>query len=215
MKRAFAITVICAIAVACMGCSQEKAPEPELARMKSICELAVMDCYYHDVAKTNNDDVSGILLWKKDLHFWIEYEAVVTLGIDASLVDISVNGSNVTITLPNAQILSKRVDSATLDESSYYLAADSISPSAEDQIAAFEYAVAGIEKQVLADTALLLEARNRAQLLLEQYVKNVGEAAGIEYAITWVYLDGRGDIANADAEAIEAHDIEGSTEAEP
>lgn len=32
--------------------------------------------------------MSGIWLWKKDRKFWIEYAGVVTVGIDASLVNM-------------------------------------------------------------------------------------------------------------------------------
>ena len=188
MKKIVGLIIVCALAATCTGCSGTKAAEPEVARMKSICELATMDCYYHDVAMTLEEDVAGILLWKEDLNFWIEYETVVTLGIDATLVDIKVDGTTVTITLPEATILNKSVDSSTLNASSYYLAADSVDPTADQQIEALRASIANIEADVLADASLLLEARNRAQLLLEQYVESVGKAAGVEYTIEWVYL---------------------------
>jgi len=40
--------------------------------MKTIANLAVMDVYYHNVAKFKEEDVKGVLLWKKDKHFWVE-----------------------------------------------------------------------------------------------------------------------------------------------
>ena len=74
--------------------------EPKASQMKAICELAVMDCYYHNVAKFMEENAEGFLWWQKDKHFWIEYSGVVTLGIDASLVNVEVNGTEVSVTMP-------------------------------------------------------------------------------------------------------------------
>lgn len=98
---------------------------PQSSQMKSICELATMDCYYHNVAKYNEEDASGIWLWKKDRKFWIEYAGVVTVGIDASLVNMEVKDDTITITLPPAKILGCKVDESTLTEDSFYCGYDS------------------------------------------------------------------------------------------
>lgn len=68
--------------MASCGTGKPKTPdmEPEVSRMKAICELAVMDCYYHNVAKFKEEDAEGFLFWQKDKQFWIEYSGVVTLG---------------------------------------------------------------------------------------------------------------------------------------
>lgn len=39
---------------------------PQVSQMKSICELATIDCYYHNVAKYSEDDATGVL-WLKVL----------------------------------------------------------------------------------------------------------------------------------------------------
>ena len=43
-----------------------------------------------------------------------------------------------------------------------------------------------------ADHALLNEAQQRAQLLLADYVNNIGQMADRHYTIEWVYLDANG-----------------------
>lgn len=39
---------------------------PQVSQMKSICELATIDRYYHNVAKYSEDDATGVL-WLKVL----------------------------------------------------------------------------------------------------------------------------------------------------
>lgn len=163
--------------------------EPKTSQMKAICELAVMDCYYHNVAKFSEEDAEGIFLWKKDKNFWIEYSGVVTLGIDASLVKVEVSGTEVSITIPDAGVLSCTVDSSTLTEDSFIVAKDSAKVEAEDEVYAFSAAQTYLEETASSDTALLANAQQRAQELLEEYITNIGKAVGQEYTIKWIYLD--------------------------
>ena len=174
---------------ACGGSAQETTMKPEASQMKAICELAVMDCYYHNVAKFKDEDAAGIFFWQKDKHFWIEYSGVVSLGIDASQVALEVDDTLVTITIPEAKVLRCQVDSNELSEDSYIVAKDSARISAEDEVAAFAQAQADLEETAASDTALLSSAQQRAQDLLEEYVQNIGEAVGKDYTIQWVYLD--------------------------
>lgn len=175
------------------GCGEVKTPttmEPETAQMKAICELAVMDCYYHNVAKFKEENAEGILWWQRDKHFWIEYSGVVTLGIDASQVTVSVNDAEVSITMPKASVLNCTVDSASLSKDSFIVAKDSAKIEAEDEVTAFASAQAYLEEAASNDTALLDNAQQRAQALLEDYITNIGKAIGKDYTIQWVYLDG-------------------------
>ena len=183
MKRTLAILLILVALFSTAACARQPAAvetvpsiEPKVSQMKSICELAVMECYYHNVAKYREQDAAGFLWWTKDKHFWIEYSGVVKLGVDASLVNISIDGDTVTVTLPDAAVLSCRVDSSSLNENSYIVAKDSAAITAEDEIAAFSEAQKRLEECVANDHALL-----------EDYITNIGNAVGKEYTIRWVY----------------------------
>ena len=184
-----ACAVLAGSFAACGGSAEQITMEPETSQMKAICELAVMDCYYHNVAKFKEEDAAGILFWQKDKHFWIEYSGLVSLGIDASQVALEVDDTLVTITIPEAKVLRCQVDSNELSEDSYIVAKDSARISAEDEVAAFAQAQADLEETAASDTALLSSAQQRAQDLLEEYVQNIGEAVGKDYTIQWVYLD--------------------------
>ncbi|NLK96887.1 DUF4230 domain-containing protein [Defluviitalea saccharophila] len=196
MKKILVLLLTAIILVISTSCKQaEPEPinmEPKVSQMKSICELAVMECYYHNVAKLKEEDAEGILWWKKDKHFWIEYSGIVKLGIDASLVTMEVNGTQIKITLPEAKVLGCKVDSTSLQEDSYIVDVKSATISAEDEVKAFAVAQQQLEENAASNRALLAEAQQRAQTLLEEYIINIGNALGQEYSIQWVYLDSQG-----------------------
>lgn len=193
MKKLMCILISAVLTLSLAACSDtEPAPvdmEPKTSQMKAICELAVMDCYYHNVAKYEMKDAEGFLWWTKDKNFWIEYSGVVTIGIDVSRVTVEVDGTKVTISIPAAEVLRYTVDSSSLTEDSYIVAKDSAAIEAEDEIAAFSVAQADLEATASQDTALLASAQQQAQQLLEDYITNIGKATGKSYSIEWIYLD--------------------------
>lgn len=193
MKKLMCILISAVLMLSLAACSNtEPDPvdlEPDTSQMKAICELAVMDCYYHNVAKYELKDAEGFLWWTKDKNFWIEYSGVVTLGVDVSRVTVEVDGTKVTISIPAAEVLSCTVDSSSLTEDSYIVAKDSAAIEAEDEIEAFSVAQADLEVTASQDTALLASAQQQAQQLLEDYITNIGKATGKSYSIEWIYLD--------------------------
>ena len=203
MKKIISILlmiVICMTGAACGKNEMQQANiEPEASQMKAICELATIDCYYHNVAKYDEEDASGALWWKKDRKFWIEYAGVVTVGIDATQVNIAVKENTVTITMPPAEILGCKVDDSTLTKESFIIADDSADVEAEHETKAFREAQINMEQEASEDTALLAHAQQRAQKLLEEYVENVGELVGNEYQIKWIYLDKDIEFNNEDS----------------
>lgn len=203
MKKIISILLIIVIYMTGAACGknemQQENIEPEASQMKAICELATIDCYYHNVAKYDEEDASGALWWKKDRKFWIEYAGVVTVGIDATQVNIAVKENTVTITMPPAEILGCKVDDSTLTKESFIIADDSADVEAEHETKAFREAQINMEQEASGDTALLAHAQQRAQKLLEEYVENVGELVGKEYQIKWIYLDKDIEFNNEDS----------------
>lgn len=193
IRKIFLLCLVLILSSTCISCAKsdehKKTIKPQVTQMKSICELATMECYYHNVAKYTKEDAVGFWLWKKDKRFWIEYSGVVKIGIDASLVTLEVNEDTVTITIPKAKVLGKEVDPASLTEDSYILDGDSADIDAQDQTKAFDIAQKNMMKTAAEDSALLASAQQRAQTLLEEYVVNIGDVVGKEYSIQWKYID--------------------------
>lgn len=180
---AFAVLIVVILAAVAIVVSRNaKKEEPEL------------------ISLTAPEKMSGIWLWKKDRKFWIEYAGVVTVGIDASLVNMEVKDDTVTITLPPAKILGCKVDESTLTEDSFIVAKDSAKVEAEHQTAAFQEAQDNMRKEAEKDTVLLASAQQRAQKLLDDYVNNIGACTGKTYTIKWIYLDGAKELQEAESE---------------
>lgn len=206
MKLKQVLAGVLAVAFVAVGTAcgmQQKAPEPDVtpsvSRVKSICDLSVMECYYHNVAKFNQKDAEGVLFWKKDKRFWVEYSGIVKVGVDASKVEMTINGTEVTITIPEAEVLDSKVDSSSLNKDSYIVAKDSVAVNADDEVEVFRVAQEEMEKEASGDKALLAAAQQRAQQLLEDYVLNIGSAVGKNYSIKWKYLK-NSDIASSAAQ---------------
>ncbi|MEY8230098.1 DUF4230 domain-containing protein [Oscillospiraceae bacterium 50-16] len=204
MKRWIALLTSAMLILSCTACQKkEQLPkvEPQISQMRSICELAVMECYYHNVAKYQEEDAAGFLLWKKDKHFWIEYSGVVELGIDASRLSMEVSGDEVTITIPAAKVLSCTVDSTSLTAGSFIVDKRSANIDAEDEQAAFAEAQHNMEMSAASNRVLLGNAQQRVQVLLQSYVENIGQAIGKEYTIRWNFLEEDGTVLDADSAA--------------
>lgn len=194
MKRRISLALVLLVLLGSFtGCARQQSAQPQVAQMRAICELATMDCYYHNVAKYKAENVESFLWIKKDKHFWIEYEGQVSVGIDASLVTMEVSGDQVTITIPPALVLGCRVEESTLTEDSFIIAKDSADITAQDQQDAFREAQEHMQLTAASDTALLANAQQRAKTLLENYVRNVGAYTGVNYQIAWIYVDGEGN----------------------
>lgn len=204
MKKYISVFMICVMVLSLCACANGSAQakeeenivanEPALSQIRSICELATLECYYHNVAKSTKTKGTGLAhVGEKERKFWIEYTGVAKIGIDMSDVNMKVDGTSVEITIPGAKILEKEVK--TIDEDDYISTSDSWfnknQITADEQTQAVNDAqnemVAAVEK----NKALLVSAQERAKTLIENYVTQLGEAAGVEYQITWTYSENK------------------------
>ena len=145
-------------------------PEPELIQIRNICKLATIKCCYNNVAKSVKSAGTGIWhLGEKERTFWIEYSGEAEIGIDMSEVKMNVVDNEVTITMPEAQILSITVNPESYTDDSYVISPDSklnknpILP--EEQAEAIKSAQDDMKNSVLNNKSLLISAQDRACLL--------------------------------------------------
>ncbi len=179
------------ILLALAGCGakeaeQEASPEIRISEMRSVCELATLECYYHNTAKLDSE--KKVLFWNTSKKLWIEYSGIAKLGVDVSKLDMKVDGTTVTIVMPDAEILECKVDETSLSEESFYSETTGLGSGkvgAKEQTEAFAEAQAQMQTEVENDETLFIQAKDRAKLLLENYVKNIGDAIGVAYEVRW------------------------------
>ena len=177
------------------GCAQKVqnvSKEPDIMQIRSICNLATLECYYHNVAKSKKESGSGIShIGEVDRKFWVEYTGIAKIGIDMSEVDMKIVDDKVSVFIPDAKLLSTSIYEKELNEDSYIFSGDSWfnknKITAEDQTSAINKAQAEMAETVMNNAALLLSAQSRAQKLIENYIVQLGQLSNIEYKIEWVY----------------------------
>ena len=169
------------------GCGKET-QTADFSGVTSVCELATLKCYYHNVAKAETE-ASGIFAkWLKTGYkkIWTEYSGIIEYGIDISQVTVSEPDKNgvVTVTMPDAQVLNVDVDEDSLGTpltDTGFLT----SVTTEEKTTTLAGAQEAIEQQAKENTEMLSQAKARAKTLIEEYIKNVGESIGEEYTVEW------------------------------
>ena len=191
IKKVISSLLIVMMALALAGCSakgdtEEKVTKLSESQMQAVCELATLECYYHNTAKMESE--KDVLWWSTSKKLWVEYSGIVRVGVDISKLKMDVSGNEVTITIPDAKVISCKVDESSLSPDTFYSETSGLGSGdvgGEDQSKAFAAAQEGMQAAAESDTALLLQAKLRAQTLLENYVKNIGDITGTEYTVKW------------------------------
>lgn len=174
----------------------------EYSSVSTICELATLRNYYHNVIvyekkpDSTEKTISDILFWPFNellktgyKQFWMEYSGIVEVGIDAKADHIQINKPNidgvVDVYIPDAKVLNVDADedsfSQPLSETGFLATITS-----EERREAYAEAQSAMRREAENDQALLFRAKNNAKIILEQYIKNVGKEMGVEYTVNWI-----------------------------
>ena len=208
MKKLFSIFLVLSLLFALAGCNSKPKEEPkkaeatiEIDEMRAIANLATVDCYFHNVAKSDREmNPAWYQFWeKKNMRFWVEYDGKVTIGIDVSKLKVEVGEYNVvTITMPNAVVLDATVNPESLTSESFYFDPKTKKPSPEEQTEAFRQAQSNMRETAEKNPVLMANAKANAKELLRNYVNSVGEAVGVQYTIEWKDIDDPSKAAETD-----------------
>lgn len=191
-KQSVAAACMTALLLLTTACGKAEAPVlpvPQEGQMKAICQLAVLECDYHNLAKFEQKDASKFLWMPKDKRFWVEYSATAVLGIDVKQVSMDLEGNVVKVTLPKAEVLDCNVNGDSLSPDSYIVDKDSAPVTAEDEVRAFQEAQDSLRQTVEADSDMLDLAQTRVEKLLKNYVTSLAKATGTEYRVEFHYLE--------------------------
>ena len=157
----------------------------QMYSIEKICELATLECYYHDVAEFKQEATGLFQIGYKK--YWIEYNGIVKYGIDAK--DIKVNKPDkkgvVKIFIPEAKVLSVNVDINSMGDPIVDTGLFT-SISIEEKNKAYNQAQETMKSNAENDSSLLSQAKNNAQKLIEQYIINVGKQVDKEYSVEWI-----------------------------
>lgn len=175
----------------------QKTIDIKAERIKSVCELATLECYYHNVAKY--EKTSGGF-GQKDRRFWLEYNGKAKFGIaDLNRVVIVTEGNNINIDIPKPILISttpdKNIDrdSFVEDENKYGLNLGvklfENKITAKDQTEAIDQAENQIREKFASDNYYINKARENAKELIKSYVDSVSSLANKEYVVTFNDLD--------------------------
>lgn len=169
--------------------------EPDEIQIRSICQLATLECYYNNVAKGTKSSGTGLShIGEKERRFFVEYSAVATLGVDISEVSMDVEGDVIVVYLPEAKLLS----SATIVSDSYGTdsfiqdndnSLNSNEITAEDITKTINQSLEALNKKVGSDKTLLNNARERAKTLIKAYIEKLSETSGKNYKV--IFKDAR------------------------
>ena len=214
MKKLLSIFLVLSLLFAMAGCNSKPKEEPkkaeatiEVDEMRAIANLATVDCYFHNVAKSDREmNPAWYQFWeKKNMRFWVEYDGKVTIGIDVNKLKVEVGENNVvTITMPNAVVLDATVNEQSLTSESFYFDPKAKKPSPEEQTEAFKQAQSNMRETAEKNPVLMANAKANAKELLRNYVDSVGEAVGIQYTIEWKDIDDPSKAAETDPPSTES-----------
>lgn len=187
-KKIFCLLVISMLCLTGCADKKEEKEEADFSAIQSVCELATLKCYYHNVAKSETE-ASGLFKWlgtgyKK---IWTEYSGIVELGVDVSKVSVSKPSEDgvVKVTIPDAEILSVDLDEDSMGEpltDTGFMT----KITKEEETEALAEAQNHMEETAKENGNLLNQAKERAKSVIEGYIKNVGEQIGKEYTVEWI-----------------------------
>lgn len=170
----------------------KQSENPEFSEVDRICELATLECYYHNVAeyKKQPDGLFKYGLFQYGYKkIWIEYDSVVKVGINADEVEIDPpdNKNQVKVHVPEAKVLD---DGEIVINSIRDPITDTgvlTKVTSEDKQKTLDKAQKDMLAEAEADENILRQAHENAKELLEQYIKKVGKLTrGEEFEVVWV-----------------------------
>lgn len=183
---------------------KEPAEKVDFSDVEKICELATLRCYYHNVISEEKqpDGLFRYGLFRYGYKkYWMEYDGIVEVGINASDVQIQNEDTDgvVRIYVPDAQILNVDADESSMGDPIVETGLFTKITS-EEKADAYAKAQQAMRKNAESDENILSQAKNNAKKLLERYVIQVTELTdGRTCTVEWLE-----EPAEADGEEGEA-----------
>lgn len=161
---------------------------PDFSGIDTICELATLECYYHNVMEyEKNPNWIFSIRYEK---MWMEYEGIIKVGIDVNEVQVEQPDENnvVRITIPDARVMDVDVDPYSMSDPIIDTGLFA-SITAEEKSMAFSETQKAMRESAENDSYILSQAQENAKELLKQYVIQVGEQIGQDYTVEFILAE--------------------------
>jgi len=185
--RCYAVYMVCLLMPVLLGSCKKKTadvPAIDTEEMRNICNLAVMECYYNNVATLSKED--SFFWGKSEKSHWIEYTATIKVGVNASQIEISVDydTDTVMIGLPQPQNLT---DPNIVEDSIKSISSEGLKTKIppKERFEAIDKANDNMVNDLMKNETLMNNAEKRVKEILKNYVDQIGELSGVEYKIIW------------------------------
>lgn len=148
-------------------------------RLENIGELSTVKYLYTNMARFEDSaDFYGVKIPFTTKSFLVSYDGVIKAGIDVSGIGVAVEGTRITVTLPEPEILSHEIDEKSLqvfDETKNIFNQIKI----EDYSSFVADQKDSIEQNAVAN-GLLIDAREQAKLSVRSLLSLMPGAEGYE-----------------------------------
>lgn len=166
---------------------------PEESQIQYICQIATVQCYYHNVATATKQPGSGVVHFgEEETPFWFEYSATATFGIEAGNITMNIEGDQIYVHLPHATILNGNItvipDSISepvCRPNAWYR--NDVEITAMDVTNAMSRANDKIYDQIVNDPYIINIADDQAKSLIDNYIDQIVSLSGREYHVEYVY----------------------------
>lgn len=139
--------------------------------LTDISEWATASYQYTNMAQfQNSSDFYGVTLPFTTKSFILTYDGEITAGVDMERASVSVSGTTVTVTLPEAEILSHEIDQNSVeifDEKTSIF-----NPFTVEDFTAFQADQEASMEQKAVSKGLLDEAKAKAQSSVQRLMKS-------------------------------------------
>lgn len=160
-----------------------KTTQHDLLQIEKISELKSLECRYHNVAVHKNE---GGFVGVGRQYVWFEYDVKVDVGVNVQQVQIAEPTADgiVRIYMPEAQILSVKIDEETISKPVCDIGAFTQLTAAEER----QIINDGVQrlKEEVQEQGIVNQAYKNAQDIVKQYVIMVGEMIGEDYRVEWL-----------------------------
>ena len=164
-----------------------------IKKLELTGNLVTYQAYYHNVIEYDKPAGNGVThLLEKERKLFIEYTGTVKIGINLSKVKIEMNGNNITVFIPKAQVIDEpNVAKDDFSADNFIESKDSWINSnpitVDDSIYAFNNAQKEMKEVAMNDDELLSRAQKRAKMLIEEKIIQLNSINKNNINISWKY----------------------------